>query len=43
MAEAVAQMSFAGPIGPDALRIPAEPSRLSQAAQQLRELADAGR
>ena len=33
--------TFTGPAGPDALRIPAEPQRLSQAAQQLRELADA--
>jgi hypothetical protein len=32
---------FTAPAGPEALRIPAEPARLSQAAQQLRELADA--
>jgi hypothetical protein len=34
------RVGFVGAAGPDSLRIPAEPSRLEQAAQQLGELAD---
>jgi hypothetical protein len=37
---AAERVAFAGTLGPETLRIPAEPTRLTQAAQQLRELAD---
>lgn len=36
---AAGRVGFVGAAGPDSLRIPAEPSRLKQAAQQLNDLA----
>ena len=44
MSESVAaeRADFAAAAGPDTLRIPAEPTQLSQAVQQLRSIQPAG-